>query len=105
MSTNASVHSHKLNSLGPRTADSPIVPKDQLPLLVISVSIALIYLADRTGYWLKEHKQFNPWTFAFLCLLSLGVGLLTAKRADKDLGILNRDQTDEWKGWMQSRFQ
>lgn len=65
--------------------------------------MALIYLADRTGFWLKEQKQFNPWTFTFLCLLTLGVGLLTVKRAENDLGILNRDQTDEWKGWMQSK--
>lgn len=88
---------------GPRTSDSLLIPNDQFPLLVISVSIALIYAADRTGFWLKEHKQFNPWTFAFLCFLSLAVGLLTVKRADSDQGILNRDQTDEWKGWMQSR--
>lgn len=73
-----------------------------MPLLIVSASIAVIYLADRTGFWLKEHKQFNPWTFAFLCLLSLVVGLLTVKRADSDQGILNREQTDEWKGWMQS---
>ncbi|GJE99630.1 O-acetyltransferase [Phanerochaete sordida] len=86
---------------GPRTTDSPLVSKEQLPWLVISASIALIYTADRTGYWLKEHKQFNPWTFAFLCIVSLAVGLLSSKRADSDQGILNRDQTDEWKGWMQ----
>jgi N-acetylneuraminate 9-O-acetyltransferase len=61
----------------------------------------LIFLADRTGIWLKEQKSFSPWTFAFLTLSSLGVGLATVKRADKDLGFLNREQTDEWKGWMQ----
>ena len=95
------VSSHK--NAGSRTTDAPLIPKEQLPWLVISVSVALIYTADRTGYWLKEHKQFNPWTFTFLCILSLAVGLLTVKRADSDQGILNRDQTDEWKGWMQSK--
>lgn len=85
-----------------RTNDTPLVSKEQIPILVISASVALIYIADRSGFWLKEQKQFNPWTFAFLSILSLGVGLLTMKRADKDLGFLNRDQTDEWKGWMQS---
>lgn len=58
-------------------------------------------MADRTSFWLKEQKQFDPWTFAFLNLLCLVAGLATMKRADKDLGFLNREQTDEWKGWMQ----
>ncbi|KAJ7487519.1 Cas1p-domain-containing protein [Mycena galericulata] len=69
--------------------------------VIISASIAVIYLADRTGLWLKEQKSYTPLTFAGLCLVSLAVGLGTVKRGDKDLGFLNRDQTDEWKGWMQ----
>ncbi|KAF5384959.1 hypothetical protein D9615_001440 [Tricholomella constricta] len=73
----------------------------QRPALVFSIGIGLIFFADRTGLWLKEQKQFNPWTFGLLCLASLGVGLATIKRSDKDLGFLNREQTDEWKGWMQ----
>lgn len=84
-----------------RTSDGPLIPQEQIPLLIISGSVAVIYLADRSGFWLKEHKQFSPWTFAFLCILSLAVGLATVKRVDSDQGILNREQTDEWKGWMQ----
>jgi hypothetical protein len=71
-------------------------------MIILSSATALIYLADRTGLWLKEQKQFNAWTFGFLNLAALVVGLGTMKRADKDLGFLNREQTDEWKGWMQS---
>jgi hypothetical protein len=59
--------------------------------LVCSAGLALIYIADRTGVW----------TFGLLCLISLSIGLLTIKRPEKDLGFLNREQTDEWKGWMQ----
>ncbi|KAJ7783700.1 O-acetyltransferase [Mycena maculata] len=73
----------------------------QRSALVISVSIALIYSADRTALWLKEKKSYSPLTFAGLCLVLLAVGLGTVKRGDKDLGFLNREQTDEWKGWMQ----
>ncbi|KAK0464904.1 Cas1p-domain-containing protein [Desarmillaria tabescens] len=86
---------------GNRLARVPVVKGEQLPLLVFSASVALIYGADRTGLWLKEQKSFNPWTFGFLSICSLAIGFLTVKQADKDLGFLNRDQTDEWKGWMQ----
>ncbi|KAF8640543.1 hypothetical protein AX17_000205 [Amanita inopinata Kibby_2008] len=74
--------------------------EDAAPVL-LSASVALIYVADRTGLWLKEQKKFDAWTFGFLCLASLFIGLVTLRRSDKDLGFLNRDQTDEWKGWMQ----
>ena len=61
-----------------------------------------MYVADRTGFWIKEQKQFNSWDFGFLFVLFLLAGLGTVKKADKDLGFLNREQTEEWKGWMQS---
>ena len=90
--------------LGPQSSGLPLIRDDEVPALVVSFASAIIFLADRTGYWLKEQKQFDPWTFAFLTLLSLAIGLITVTRADKDLGFLNREQTDEWKGWMQSWF-
>lgn len=77
--------------------------EEQTPALVFSAAIALIYLADRTGFWLKEQKDYNPWIFVFLTCSWLVVGLVTIKRTDKDLGFLNREQTDEWKGWMQRK--
>lgn len=73
-------------------------------MMVISLAVAVIYTADRTGFWVKEQKQYSPWTFAFLTMLSLVVGLLTVKRADNDSGFLSKGQTDEWRGWMQSMF-
>ncbi|KAI0361330.1 O-acetyltransferase [Trametes cingulata] len=85
----------------PRSSGMPLLREDEVPGLALSFAAAVIYLADRTGFWLKEQKQFDPWTFGFLSLLSLALGLVTVKRADNDLGFLNREQTDEWKGWMQ----
>jgi len=68
----------------------------------MSGAMALMYVADRTGFWFKEQKQFDPWFFGSLSVLAFLTGLGTVKRADKDLGFLNREQTEEWKGWMQS---
>ncbi|KAH9951035.1 O-acetyltransferase [Amylocystis lapponica] len=87
--------------LSRRLTNHPFIGEAEMPAVVFSAAAALIFIADRTGFWLKEQKQFNPWTFSLLSLLSLGVGLLTVKRAEQDLGFLNREQTDEWKGWMQ----
>ncbi|CAA7258658.1 unnamed protein product [Cyclocybe aegerita] len=89
------------SGMGGVTISAALANQHALPALIISASIALIYTADRTDLWVKEQKQFNPWTFGFLCISSLGIGLVTVRRGDKDLGYLNRDQTDEWKGWMQ----
>lgn len=88
---------------GIKASGLPLVREEEIPLLVFSGVSALAFIADRTGFWLKEQKEFNPWIFAFLSIVSLAIGLLTVKQADKDLGFLNREQTDEWKGWMQSK--
>lgn len=88
--------------VAPPTSGQPYIGDQEMPAVVMSVAAALIYLADRTDFWLKEQKQFSPWVFTFLSLLSLAAGLSTMRQADKDLGFLNREQTDEWKGWMQS---
>lgn len=70
--------------------------------IIFGLSILLIYLSDRTHVFLKGQKQYNPWTFGIWSLFSLIVGISTLQKSDKDLGFLSRQQTDEWKGWMQS---
>lgn len=79
------------------------ISDEHRPIAIISGAVALMYIADRSGFWFKEQKQFDPWFFGSLSVLALLVGLVTVKRSDKDLGFLSREQTDEWKGWMQSR--
>ncbi|KAI8456670.1 10 TM acyl transferase domain found in Cas1p-domain-containing protein, partial [Phakopsora pachyrhizi] len=83
----------------------PLIPsKENLrSISIFSFSILLIYLADRTNLFSKEQKQFDKIQFGFLNLLALLVGILTLKESERggDLGFLNREQTDEWKGWMQ----
>ncbi|KAJ8496908.1 hypothetical protein ONZ45_g12260 [Pleurotus djamor] len=83
----------------PQGKDIPF--SHRFPSLVFSGVVALAFVADRTPLWEKEHKNFDPWLFGILSLVSIFVGLSTVKRSDGDLGFLNREQTDEWKGWMQ----
>ncbi|KZT61315.1 Cas1p-domain-containing protein [Calocera cornea HHB12733] len=73
----------------------------QAQLAIFGLAILLAFLADRTPLWDKEQKQFDAWQFGGFLVLFLVLGLGTMHRGDKDMGFLNRDQTDEWKGWMQ----
>ena len=87
--------------IGLNDLQSTILSHEALAPLIISFSLLLIYFADRSDLWMKEQRQFDPWIFGVLCLIVLALGLATISRVEKDLGFLNRDQTDEWKGWMQ----
>ena len=71
------------------------------------------YLADRTVLFQRVGKLIDERLFILLCLSSLLLGLATSTRVvsreteiekDSSLAIaefLPRQQTDEWKGWMQ----
>lgn len=72
-----------------------------VPAAIFGFALSFLFIADRTSLFLKENKQYDAITFAILSFVALLAGFLTLKPADKDLGFLNREQTDEWKGWMQ----
>ncbi|KAF9403632.1 hypothetical protein BGX21_001473 [Mortierella sp. AD011] len=67
----------------------------------VAAAVVYMYYADRTSLFDKGNKFFSWTTFTFLMLLSVVAGAVTLKRSEKDQPFLNRDQTDEWKGWMQ----
>jgi hypothetical protein len=87
--------------------------KESNPILVASFfffsALAYCYLTDRTQIFAKAKKHFVQSEFNLLCGAVLLVGILTVRRSGKSSNnsvhknqpFLSRDQTEEWKGWMQ----
>eukprot|EP00930_Biecheleria_cincta_P044594 TRINITY_DN3068_c0_g2_i1.p1 TRINITY_DN3068_c0_g2~~TRINITY_DN3068_c0_g2_i1.p1 ORF type:complete len:582 (-),score=68.55 TRINITY_DN3068_c0_g2_i1:117-1862(-) len=65
--------------------------------------LALLYLCDRTNYFPKAKKVYDPGQFWMLWALICFVALCTVRKLG-DSKLLSREQTDEWKGWMQIMF-
>lgn len=72
------------------------------------------YQTDRLLTFEKANKQYYPHEFLGVCLLSAMIGRASVRkntdrvplsRSDvedtRDSGFLSRNQTEEWKGWMQ----
>ncbi|ORZ13537.1 10 TM acyl transferase domain found in Cas1p-domain-containing protein [Absidia repens] len=84
-----------------------LIPSEKVlnALFIFGLGVIYMYFGDRTQLFGKMHKHFSESTFTILMVLTVFVaGLATLKTTKKegvDLGFLNRDQTDEWKGWMQ----
>ncbi|KAL9013304.1 MAG: hypothetical protein Q9173_001995 [Seirophora scorigena] len=94
------------------------VLSNELVQAVGKVVLVLTYcfLADRTQLLNKSKKQFSSQEFVVLCAIVLSLGVLSLRRSvartvpERDVlskeqiadhPFLSRDQTDEWKGWMQ----
>jgi hypothetical protein len=65
--------------------------------------LAFTYICER--HWFFEHsqKEYNRDLFIFVLILFFGYALYTIKPTH-DLALLGREQTEEWKGWMQFIF-
>lgn len=84
-------------------------------LMTLMLAASYSYVADRTQVFSKMHKQFSADHFHAMCLITLALGVLSIRRSVQPLVLqgqrsttkkidqpfLSRDQTDEWKGWMQ----
>ena len=83
-------------------------------MAVLALTLHYCYLADRTQLWNKAQKQFISREFAVLCATAVVVGVVSICRSKGppsprkqsvvtavEQPFLSRDQTDEWKGWMQ----
>ena len=78
-------------------------------LLQLSFILLFLFLMDgdnRLSWQLIGDKLYIRDTFAFVCILLalLAYPTLTPTHEKGTGSILNRDQTEEWKGWMQILF-
>ncbi|KAK9464117.1 10 TM acyl transferase domain found in Cas1p-domain-containing protein [Lipomyces oligophaga] len=69
--------------------------------LMFSTVLAYCFLSDRTSLFNKAAKQFWTSNFVIMTLLSIILGALTIRRSTTEQGFMGRDQSNEWKGWMQ----
>ncbi|CAK8690462.1 unnamed protein product [Clavelina lepadiformis] len=58
------------------------------------------YLCDRTDVFMKSNKHYTNARFFIPLLYVVFLGIFGIDQC-KSSSFLNRDQTDEWKGWMQ----
>ena len=85
-------------------------------ITVLALAISYCYYADRTPLFNKSQKQYMDKEFMSLCTVALILGVLSIRRSvigphnnsslqpavgRTDEFALSRQQTDEWKGWMQ----
>ncbi|EEU37754.1 uncharacterized protein NECHADRAFT_88136 [Fusarium vanettenii 77-13-4] len=98
-------------------AENPRRPWLNMKIGVFPMALLYCYVADRTDLFSKGMKEFATLEFALLVAVYAIVFAATIRRtrlrvvaADatitkpikEDAGILSRDQTEEWKGWMQA---
>lgn len=93
----------------------PPFERSEIRALCILAGVALhCFAADRTSIFEHTSKLVDVRLFVVLCWVFLGIGLLTTdfcpsargsavKNGEQKmpLDLLPREQTDEWKGWMQ----
>ncbi|KAL5006102.1 hypothetical protein ScPMuIL_017260 [Solemya velum] len=69
-------------------------------LAKLGVIMAYIFLCDRTNFFMKENKYYTHVNFFLPFAYVMVLGFFFTENTDK-VTVLHRDQTDEWKGWMQ----
>lgn len=65
--------------------------------------LALTYICE--NHWIFDHssKSYSRDLFIFVLIVFFGYAIYTIK-PNHDLSLLGREQTEEWKGWMQFIF-
>uniref|UniRef100_A0A7N8Y1Q6 N-acetylneuraminate (7)9-O-acetyltransferase n=1 Tax=Mastacembelus armatus TaxID=205130 RepID=A0A7N8Y1Q6_9TELE len=85
----------------PATATTPLGPKAPFQALCrMGVIMGYFYLCDRADVFMKEQKFYTHYTFFIPLIYIFVLGVFYSENS-KETKLLNREQTDEWKGWMQ----
>ncbi|KAI9823962.1 MAG: hypothetical protein M1819_001093 [Sarea resinae] len=99
-----------LNSIGVR--DRRLLPSARVlrAAMIFAAILCYCFYADRTQIFNKIQKQYVSKEFLTLSGFTLLLGILSIRRSSvkldgqgkpADQPMLSRDQTEEWKGWMQ----
>ncbi|XP_041374729.1 N-acetylneuraminate 9-O-acetyltransferase-like [Gigantopelta aegis] len=95
---------------GPRNGQSTVPPETSDAVFDVVTSLAKLglimayfYLCDRTNFFMKENKYFTRVNFFLPFAYIMILGFFFTEKTDKT-SVMHRDQTDEWKGWMQLVF-
>uniref|UniRef100_G3UQI9 Cas1p 10 TM acyl transferase domain-containing protein n=1 Tax=Meleagris gallopavo TaxID=9103 RepID=G3UQI9_MELGA len=66
----------------------------------LGLIMTYFYLCDRANLFMKENKFYTHSSFFIPIVYILVLGVFYTENT-KETKVLNREQTDEWKGWMQ----
>uniref|UniRef100_A0A8C8C5Y7 Cas1p 10 TM acyl transferase domain-containing protein n=1 Tax=Oncorhynchus tshawytscha TaxID=74940 RepID=A0A8C8C5Y7_ONCTS len=85
----------------PATAASLLNHKAPFQALCkMGLIMVYFYLCDRADVFMKEQKFYTHSTFFIPLVYMFVLGIFYSENS-KETKLLNREQTDEWKGWMQ----
>lgn len=95
-------HSRPQHSHPPSSALSALIADYSTPLVGLSLLgliMAYFYMCDRTNFFMKENKYYSEFSFWIPVgyVFALGLFFTEDSRFTK---VLNRDQTDELRGWI-----
>ncbi|XP_045495488.1 N-acetylneuraminate 9-O-acetyltransferase [Colias croceus] len=78
-------------------------PSPMVALAKLGMIMSYFYLCDRTNFFMKENKYYSEWSFWLPVgyVFALGLFFTDESKSSSHSRVLHREQTGEWKGWMQ----
>ncbi|CAG9088762.1 unnamed protein product [Plutella xylostella] len=87
--------------VAPPAPAAPAQPCLITALAKLGTIMCYFYLCDRTNFFMKENKYYSEWSFWLPVGYVLALGLFFTEDSRHNR-VLHREQTNEWKGWMQA---